>query len=139
MTTVIMVMCYCFFAYYALAKVCTLCVKTFGHYALTKVWTLRVVLDKNMMKNWTICVDGHYVSVWTLSVATPLTQDQTQDFLHCRQAAVFHYISYHIITWRRNPVGFLPEVWSPLQATVHLSGIFYLPWHRCAGTRDHGY
>jgi hypothetical protein len=32
-----------------------------------------------------------------------------------------------IITRRRNPVGFLPEVWSPLQATVHLCGIFYCP------------
>jgi hypothetical protein len=36
--------------------------------------------------------------------------------------------SYHIITQRRNSVGFLPEVWSPIQATVHL-----------CGTRDHGF
>jgi hypothetical protein len=48
-------------------------------------------------------------------------------------------ISYHIITQRHNPIGFLPEVWSPLQATVHLRGIFYLPWHRRSGTRDHGF
>jgi hypothetical protein len=48
------------------------------------------------------------------------------------------FISYHhIITRCRNPIGFLPEVWSPLQATVHLCGIFDLPWHRRSGTRDH--
>jgi hypothetical protein len=29
-------------------------------------------------------------------------------------------------------------VWSPLQATVHLCGIFYLPWHRHSSTMDHG-
>jgi hypothetical protein len=51
----------------------------------------------------------------------------------------FFIISYHIITRRRNPVGFLAEVWSPLQATLHLCGIFYLPWHRRSGTRDHGF
>jgi hypothetical protein len=33
--------------------------------------------------------------------------------------------SYHIISLCRNPV--LLEVWSPLQATVHLCGIFCLP------------
>jgi hypothetical protein len=38
-----------------------------------------------------------------------------------------------------NPVGFLPEEWSPLQATVHLCGLFCLPWHRHSGTRDHGF
>jgi hypothetical protein len=48
-------------------------------------------------------------------------------------------ISYHIIAWHRNTIEFLPEVWSPLQATVHLCGIFYLPWHRRSGTRDHGF
>jgi hypothetical protein len=37
-----------------------------------------------------------------------------------------------IIARRLNPIEFLPEVWSPLQATVHLCGIFYLPWHRCS-------
>jgi hypothetical protein len=30
---------------------------------------------------------------------------------------------------RCNTVGFLPEVWSPLQATGHLCGIFCLSWH----------
>jgi hypothetical protein len=29
-------------------------------------------------------------------------------------------------------------VWSPLHPTVHLCGLFYLPWHRHSGTRDHG-
>jgi hypothetical protein len=43
----------------------------------------------------------------------------------------------YIITRRRNP--FLPEVWSPLQATVHLYGIFCLPWHGHSGTRDHDF
>jgi hypothetical protein len=46
---------------------------------------------------------------------------------------------YQSITRRRNPIGFLPEVWSPLQATVHLCGIFYLPWYRHSDTRDHGF
>jgi predicted membrane protein len=47
----------------------------------------------------------------------------------CMQLIIDLSLSYHIITRRRNPIGFLPEVWSPLQATVHLCGIFYLPWH----------
>jgi hypothetical protein len=45
----------------------------------------------------------------------------------------FHLSYHHIITRRRSPIGFLPEVWSPLQATVHQCGIFYLPWHRRSG------
>jgi hypothetical protein len=35
-------------------------------------------------------------------------------------------------------VGFLPDVWSSLQASVNLCGVFCLPWHRHSGTRDHG-
>ena len=35
------------------------------------------------------------------------------------------------------PFGSLQEVWSPLQATVHLCGVYYLPWNRHSGTRDH--
>jgi hypothetical protein len=30
---------------------------------------------------------------------------------------------YNIIAQHRNPVGFLLEVWSPLQATVHRVGL----------------
>jgi hypothetical protein len=35
--------------------------------------------------------------------------------------------SYYIITQRHKPFWFLPEVWSLLQANVHLCGIFCLP------------
>jgi hypothetical protein len=36
-------------------------------------------------------------------------------------------------------LDFLPDAWSPLQATVHLCGIFCLPWHGHSSTRDHGF
>jgi hypothetical protein len=35
-------------------------------------------------------------------------------------------ISYHYKA-HRNPIGFLPQVWRPLQATLHLCGIFTCP------------
>jgi hypothetical protein len=58
------------------------------------------------------------------------------NFQYPHPPSSFHHFS---ISRRRNPVGFLPEVWSPLQATVHLCGVFYLPWHWRSGTKEHGF
>jgi hypothetical protein len=60
------------------------------------------------------------------------TQIEKKHWICFTSADLSLWLSYHIIARHRNPNGFLPEVWSPLQATVH--GIFCLPWHR-----DHGF
>jgi hypothetical protein len=71
-------------------------------------------------------VDVAVITELCISTAHRISSSGSSWNIKPKISEFLRYVSYHY-TWRRNPVGFLLEVWSPLQATLHQCGIFACP------------